>query len=405
MNSGGQGAAIAVVGAGPVGASAALVAAARGFQVHWYRDATASTTPRPTERLVTLSARSIHLLGDLGLWNSIASQARPVYGMEVVVQDGPVLDLGLSGGGVHALAQTIRLAALQEALVTAPQFQPRIQIHGQWNRQVAKGYQLLLGADGPQSPVRHASRIGWSHKEYHQTGWTGLFRVSQPRPGVAHQWFRPGEVLALLPTLQDDVVSVVHSLSPHQPGDALWRSAVEDPEALARHLSLQVHGRLGILQPILQDVTGRFQPEQAPLRLGAAERQAHGQTLLLGDAAHRVHPLAGLGLNLGLADVDALGQQLALALQTDPRLTSRPDAIRMALLAERVARSRALDSRMRQIGIDLIHQFFVSDRSLPPWLLQTGALALRAIPELRQGLALLGSGQPPAPIPSGVSPA
>lgn len=160
---------------------------------------------------------------------------------------------------------------------------------------------LLLAADGPDSPLRarlEIATVGWS---YRQQALVCHLRSALPHAGTAWQRFLPSGPLALLP-LADGRVSLVWSCDEALAAELM---ALSDAD-FALRLSVASQGVLGALsEPTPRRVF--------PLRLLHAQDYHRPGLVLVGDAAHVVHPLAGQGLNLGLADVATLTATLAMA--------------------------------------------------------------------------------------------
>ena len=181
---------------------------------------------------------------------------------------------------------------------------------------------LLIGADGADSRVRERLGIRQQFWAYGQSGVVGVVESDPPNPGVAWQGFLDGGPIAFLP-LSDGRSSIVWSC----------------PEQQARRLSEL--GETAFLEELEQAVAGS--PDHWPGRLKAAgpraafpltmrlsERYAARRAVLMGDAAHVMHPLAGQGVNMGLLDAAGLVELLVEARKSgkdigDERVLGRYD--------------------------------------------------------------------------------
>lgn len=160
---------------------------------------------------------------------------------------------------------------------------------------------LLVGADGRASTVRQMAGIGIDRLDYQQTAICCAILTDKPHTKTARQAMLPTGTLALLPLAdlcsegRECWQSVVWTLPSHLATDYL----ALDPQALADKLALASGFELGRIHAI--ESIASF-----PLSAQVAKSYTAPHTLLIGDAAHGVHPLAGQGLNLGLADVAQL---------------------------------------------------------------------------------------------------
>ncbi|MBM4190437.1 MAG: FAD-dependent monooxygenase [Betaproteobacteria bacterium] len=158
---------------------------------------------------------------------------------------------------------------------------------------------LLVAAEGANSWLRQQAGIGLDVEDYHQSGVVANFECERPHRGIAWQWFRPDGILAYLP-LPGRRLSIVWST----PTEAVAARLAQSPEALAREVAEAGDHALGALRLIT--------PAQAfPLRRRLAHEWVRPGLVLLGDAAHTVHPLAGQGVNLGFRDSRLLAEMLA----------------------------------------------------------------------------------------------
>ena len=214
---------------------------------------------------------------------------------------------------------------------------------------------LVIGADGAMSGVRNAAGISQETWEYNQKGLVCVVRKARHNPGVAWQRFLPGGPLAFLP-LSDGSSSIVWTL----PASEADRLASISREAFQAELETASHGWLG--QVLECGPRATF-----PLIMRLSERYVSGRVVLLGDAAHVVHPLAGQGVNLGLADAAALTEVLVES-------RSAGNAIADRGVLRKFERWRKSESELMAGGIHGLRALF-----LPPALAGLRGLGLNLV--------------------------
>ena len=227
----------------------------------------------------------------------------------------------------------------------------------------------MVGADGANSWVRSQADIGLDYRSYDQRAVVANFSCEKPHHGAASQWFLGGDgIVALLP-LPGERVSLVWS-APEHLADTLLREPSEKLAARLMALPGQALGQLTILPPAV--------PAAFPLRLISAHSPVAHRVALVGDAAHVVHPLAGQGMNLGFADVDAL-----LAVLNKREL---PSDCGDARTLGRYARARREEVLLMKIATDGLQRLFASE--LPPLrtLRNAGMAMVDRIPFLKRRL-------------------
>jgi 2-polyprenylphenol 6-hydroxylase len=310
---------IAVVGAGPVGL--AFARAVQDLSVAVL--APAAPPPAPVEgapfgaRIYAISPGNVAFLRALRVWQWIPeTRVTPVRAMQIHGDDGRArLEFDAYRGGVEALAWIVEDAALQAALWQALAGSERCTLlPGQACSALelredaarlrledgrALAARLVVGADGAHSALREMAGIEARAKPYGQSAVVANFACAQPHGNVARQWFQGGPILALLP-LPGNQVSMVWSLPEADAEERLQRS----PEALCRAVEQASGGVLGALSLV-------GAPQAFALRRLAVRRPVATRLVLVGDAAHVVHPLAGQGANLGFQDARALAEVLA----------------------------------------------------------------------------------------------
>ncbi len=328
-----------VVGAGITGKATALRMAQLGLQVLHIAPSfdpgfNCNESGRWDSRIYALSASSQALLAKLQVWDAMDHSRIQVVSDMRIFGDSTRFDDELHFSAYSAtvpqLAWIVESSHIEKTLDLATQFQKgitritdtvkdfiqhtdSIEVHTEKSTYQAK---LMLAADGARSPTRERLNIETLMNDYEQTAVVANFAIEQPHRGTAYQWFLPGgEILALLP-LAGSYVSMVWSAQTEHAKEMLKM----DAKTLAQHVLMAGEQSVRKHYPTLTLVTD---PQPFPLRrirakriLGTAsqknaiqdESNVTPRIILLGDAAHVMHPLAGQGLNLGLRDVASLGE-------------------------------------------------------------------------------------------------
>jgi 2-octaprenyl-3-methyl-6-methoxy-1,4-benzoquinol hydroxylase len=158
---------------------------------------------------------------------------------------------------------------------------------------------LAIAADGADSTLRQLAGLQVSAHDYRQRGVVAFVETEKPHEQTAWQRFLPDGPLAFLPFVEGRS-SIVWTL-PNEEADRVL--ALQDG-AFDRELTSAFEARLGEVRAVSRRVA-------FPLRRQLADAYVSGKVLLMGDAAHVVHPLAGQGVNLGLRDVARLRDAIA----------------------------------------------------------------------------------------------
>ncbi len=312
---------VAVVGGGMVGAAAALALARAGFDVALLEARPPTPWSADDEvdlRVVGLAPSSLALLDGMGVWTSIrdarAGRYRHMHVWDAA--SGASIDFDAADEGRDALGYIVenklvqwtlwqaldnagvrRLCPAEVAAFEARADRIRLQLADGETLSAA----LLVAADGAGSPLRQRAGIGTRGRDYAQRAVVAHVGTARPHQQTAWQRFLSTGPLALLP-LADGRSSIVWSL----PEAEAQRVLALDDQAFRDELGAASDFRLGL-------ITSTTPRAAFPLKLQLAERYQAGRFVLLGDAAHTVHPLAGQGVNLGLRDVVELRDTLLAA--------------------------------------------------------------------------------------------
>lgn len=310
---------IVIIGAGMVGATTASLLSRSGFTVALVEAHEPQAFDGDADvglRVSAISPGSAAVLEQAGVWKAISQQrVRPYRRMQVedgvdldpLLFDAPVFNLERLGTIVeNALIQwSLWHLVSHSGLVDCycPDRLKAIEFSDKHNRVLLDSGKnltanLVIGADGARSRVRKAIGIHQDYWAYNQHGLVAVVGKQKRNPGVAWQRFMPGGPLAFLP-LEDGRSSIVWT----RPSVEAERLLALDGSDFMAELDLASSGWLGKVESC--------GPRAAfPLSMRLSECYAAQRTVLLGDAAHVVHPLAGQGVNLGFADAAELTEVL-----------------------------------------------------------------------------------------------
>ncbi|MGA9574562.1 MAG: UbiH/UbiF/VisC/COQ6 family ubiquinone biosynthesis hydroxylase [Lysobacterales bacterium] len=366
---------VVIVGAGMVGATLASLLSRSGFSValvEAFEPQAFDATAEVGLRVSAISPGSQAVLEEAGAWKKISAQrVRPYRRMQVedgvemepLVFDAPVFNLERLGTIVEnallqwSVWQVVSAAGLVD--MYCPDQLESIELSGERNR-VTLGSGavlnagLVVGADGAASRVRKTLAIRQDHYSYNQHALVAVVGKQKPNPGVAWQRFLKTGPLAFLP-LADGRSSIVWTI----PSAESQRLLALDDTVFKSELDNASGGWLGNVESV--------GPRAAfPLSMRLSESYASRRTVLMGDAAHVVHPLAGQGVNLGFADAASLTELLIAE-----RLAGRD--IGSAAALRDYDRTRRSESATMAFGMHAIRGLFAVENLSP---LRRAGLAL-----------------------------
>lgn len=326
---------VCIRGAGIVGRTLALLLARERLRVGLVELSPTPAADHGDMRAYALNSASRELLETVRSWPDPAD-ATPVLEMQVHGDHGGAVRFSAADQGVAALAWIVDVAALQDRLGQALRYQPLVEL-----LQAPQPATLTVVCEGRGSATRAEFGVRFEVTSYPQRAIAARLTCEKAHGLVARQWFADGEIVALLPMgggiagAQGNSVALVWSVREER-ADALLQL---EPAAFAAAVGQATGHELGAM--VLAGERACW-----PLQLARADRWSGAGWVLAGDAAHTVHPLAGQGLNLGLADAQALAAVLRereyWRSANDPKLLRRYERSRKAQVLAMGATTDAL---------------------------------------------------------------
>jgi 2-octaprenyl-6-methoxyphenol hydroxylase len=313
---------VAIIGGGMVGASCALALAQTPLRVVLVESVAPESRAQPSfdERTTALGNSSRRIFQALGVWDSFAGTAAAIRTIHVSdaghfgfarleAREQGIEAFGYVAGNQaigaalwrHLAARptrtTLRVpAALETVEADADHVKLGLRTAGGVERLTAR---LVVAADGVDSAARRAAGIDTSVQEYDQVALVANVAADRPHDGAAYERFTGSGPFAVLP-LRDGSYTVIWTRAPAQAEETL---RLQDAAFLAE------------LQAAFGWRVGRFvragRRAAYPLRLARAHHPVGHRTVLIGNAAQTLHPVAGQGFNLGLRDAAVLAETLA----------------------------------------------------------------------------------------------
>lgn len=345
-------------------------------------------------RVVALTQASQKLLTNIGVWEKIINQRACAY-HEMEVWDGEgTANIHFSAAEVrqdylgHIIENSIIVTALREQLLNYPQItliQPAavVGLNKNETTQIVLDNgailttKLLIAADGAQSKVRELAEFSTREWDYGQTAIITTVQTEFPHQSTAWQRFMRRGPLAFLPLPSinnRNFCSIVWSAE-HDLAHELM--ALNDADFCAR-LGFAFEHKLG---EILHTATRLA----IPLRQRHAKDYIQSQIVLVGDAAHNIHPLAGQGVNLGLLDVAALAQEIE-------RAGDRGVPLNDFSILRRYQRQRLASNLIMMSAMEAFKQLFGSSSLMLNWLRNNGMRQLNSITTLKKFIVTVAMG-------------
>ncbi|XQW83919.1 FAD-dependent monooxygenase [Thalassotalea piscium] len=398
---------ILIVGAGMVGLTTALAIRKLTSLTVALVDTTPITplSSDPETRVSAINIASQQLLSNLGVWQHITEQRLQAYQHMHVWDKAGGGHIDFSHKDIHLSQQLNQLGwiienkVIRQALWQKAELDEGIHFFTEekltnlsmGESEVFASFttlppiitKLVIGADGAHSWVRNQMQMNLTFSDYDHHAIVATVACSEGHNNTAWQVFLPSGPLAFLPLYQEDKCSIVWSTSPEEAKRLIALSA----EDFSKELTAQSDAKLGNVSLISERFT-------FPLTMRFAQNFVQDKVVLVGDAAHTIHPLAGQGVNLGLLDAAAIAETLAEESDSDTvysqkalasyqrwRKAEAGDMIAaMAMIKKIFEQHHPIINAMRGLGMSALNQLSPIKR-----LLIKQALGLKSHqPELTQ---------------------
>ena len=348
-----------IVGGGVVGASLALALTQSGCRILMLEKSNApSHIPSDFEsRTIALSYASFYIFSQLGLWDEMASRAVPIKQVRVSVEGQfgssrlKAKDQNLPNLGYVVSAHELEKALFDQlrahsVKVLKPATLLSKQNHStHWQLTISHLDQtftcntgLLVAADGMHSLLRDEQSIGNIQKEYGHQAVLANVRRESVDPLMAIERFLPAGAIALIPW-QKDIATCIWTADKNQASQLMAMNDADFKQTCQQRLG----SRSGTISAVGKRLT-------FPLNMKVAKQQIGSRFLLMGNAAHSLHPIAAQGLNLSLRDIWQLRKQWLAQPQAD---------MGCEIFLHEYAKARASDQTRVIMGTDQIAQWML----------------------------------------------
>ena len=382
---------ILIVGGGMVGASLAIALLPLKLKIGLVDTYKFGVSEQPSydDRAIALSYGSSRIFSGMGIWQNLASQTTPIDKIHVSDRGHfGAARLSAEKEKVPALGYLVESRVLGKQLydvlndhkeqleqiipasvIATKEIEAGLEltlVEGEENKERTISTKLLIAADGTNSKIREIAGIGVKKSDYHQAAVVANISTEKPHNNEAFERFADTGPIALLP-MSDNRCSLVWTHDTKNGVAELEDTLALDDEAFLKKLDEEFGYRLGRFTKV-------GKRSSFPLALVTSEKNTAPHTVIIGNASHTMHPVAGQGLNLAMRDIAVLADLLA---------KYSNDLSGTALLTE-YETLRAGDIKTTVRYTDSLVRLFSNDNFLLGHARAGGLLAVDRLPPLRK---------------------
>ncbi|WP_164156632.1 UbiH/UbiF/VisC/COQ6 family ubiquinone biosynthesis hydroxylase [Sandarakinorhabdus rubra] len=379
---------VIIIGGGLVGATLALALARHDVTsiVVDTADLDATTLPAFDGRASAIASASGRMLRALGLGQLLDDHGCPIREIRVTDAAHPQFLHFDAGEGNDPLGTMVENRLLRTHLLAAVRACPQatllapvtvaelVRDEHAATLSLADGRRfrapLAVACDGRRSPTREAAGIPIAQWHYPHAALITMVAHSVPHENIACELFYPSGPLALLPMRDADDGRPRTAIVWTVDGRHMAAARKLGPKQLAAEIAARCDGTMGDIEVIAPQTVW-------PLGYHHAARYTDTRLLLLGDAAHGIHPIAGQGLNMGFRDVAAAAEVLTTAARSGLDLGS-PDVL------AQVSAWRRFDNSLVCAVTDGLNRLFAVPGRVPSLVRRTGLAAVERMPPLKR---------------------